>query len=165
MERRWKRCLREEKFIAMPSLWSCNLLNALMVSTARELHPPNVSTAKGTNTMPSDLQFWSWVAIFRASATWRAWPWVTEASWTKDRWRGETTVTSTATGNPRFQEGRKMSAGREQPPWIKDGTSKRGERAAEEKRTSRRALCRVILSPFPPHSTKWSPKGSLDTSE
>ena len=28
------------------------LLKALMVSTAKELHPPKLSTAKGTNTIP-----------------------------------------------------------------------------------------------------------------
>ena len=43
----------------------------------------------------------------------------------------EMTVTSMAAGWPRFQLGRKTSAGRLMDPGIRDGTSLRGARAAD----------------------------------
>ena len=46
---------------------------------------------------------------------------------------------------------------------MREGTSSRGERAAERAEAeiaSRKALWRRILSPLSPHSIKWSPKES-----
>ena len=53
-------------------------------------------------------------------------------------------MTSMAAGRPRDQEGTKMSAGREEESGTNDGTSLRGERAADwaaVKIMSRRLLC------------------------
>ena len=81
-------------------------------------------------------------------------------------WRGEITVTSNAVGFPRFQQGKKISAGRELDDDTRDGTSFLGAKAADwaaEKMVSLRELCRWMRSPLPLQPTWWSPKPSVTT--
>ena len=60
-------------------------------------------------------------------------------------------MTSRAAGNLRFQQGRKMSAGREQPLGMREGTSSRGERAAERAEAQRSHHARHCDAEFCPH--------------
>ncbi len=133
--------------------------------------PPSDSTTNGMNVTPTERQ--GCIDERRASFeyTWRAWPGVKADSSTIDCWSGEITWTSRAAGRPPCPVGRKMSAGLTYDSQlvltydsgIKPLVSRAGLRAADwaaENKTSRIALWRVILSPFPPQPTWWSPNSS-----
>ena len=82
---KWAIVFEEDK----PSLWLCWQPICLMVSTASWIHPPKVFTTRGTKAIPVAWQaFWS-EARFLLSATLRAWPWVTDASWIVSFCNGE----------------------------------------------------------------------------
>lgn len=73
------------------------------VATASSLHPPRVSTARGMNEIPSELQASSWRDRFRVSAMIKA---TVLVLLTSERCRGDVTVTSRAAGVPRDHTGR-----------------------------------------------------------
>ena len=155
MEHRWSRC-RTESEVFTPKRCPRRRPRLARVSTVKALIPPRVSITIGTNVTPAAAQAASCADVFLASPTRRAWPWVEAAPLTVARCIVEITVTSKAAGWPRFQQGRKMSAGRLWELGMRDGTSLRGASAADwaaEKTASRSALCLRILSPFPPHPT------------
>ena len=126
----------------------------VMVSSAK---PPRASATMRMKSTPAERQAERWDASVRCTLTCRAWPGVKAASAMVCCWRGLITCTSSAAGRPQLQVGRKTSAGLERESKMRLGTSLDGDRAADwaaQKMTSRIALCRKILSPFPPDLQK-----------
>ena len=113
-----------------PSRWP-NLRPILdRVTTARSLQPPRVSVTRGTKETPTAWQEALCEAIFLSSPIDKAWPWVDAAPCRVSCCIVEITETSRAAGRPRSQLGRKISAGRDWEPGMRDGNSFLGAKAA-----------------------------------
>ncbi len=134
-----------------------------MVEMVSSASPPNVSVTRGTKSVPVERQAEKLEDSLRWTLACSAWPRVKEDFDTIDSCSGLITWTSRVAGRPPLQVGRRMSARRDRELGVTPGASLVGARAADwaaEKITSRMALWRVIRSPFPPHPTWWSLKGS-----
>ena len=162
IEIRWARW-RKDSLVVTPRRWAWRRLFLKMVEHMSSFQPPKASTTRGTKSTPAERQCSAWAALFLFSATCRAWPATEEAPDNVNCCNGEITVTSRAVGWCLTQFGMKISAGRLQDPGIREGTSLRGQRAADwaaEKTTSQMALCRMMRLLLPPQPTWWSPKTS-----
>ena len=101
-----------------PSLWLWRWLIASIFSTALQLHPRRVSTTRETKEMPC----WSvYTYSSLSSSTLSAWSCIVAVPLAASFWSGEITVTSKATGLPRFQDWRYKSSGWDLAPGIRAG--------------------------------------------
>ena len=103
---------------------------AEIVCEVRELNLPRDSKSNGMKDMPAEAQGAWCRSLFRDSPTCSAYPGVAAAPWMVRRWSEQMTEMSKAAGRPRFQLGRKMSAGQDWQLGIRWGDFLRGARAA-----------------------------------
>ncbi len=159
---RWNSCLEQED--GEFTLWLMASLMARMVLMESSLRPPKVSATIWMNVTPTDRHVCRLAVSLRCVLTSSAWPGVKAASCIVLCWSGEITCTSKAADRPPCQVGSsRMSAGHDMESGMMLLASQVGPSAADwaaENRTSLIALCRVILSPFPPQPTWWSPNSS-----
>ena len=117
-------------FIISSSSFSVSLPSLGITSNESLCHPPNLSTTRGMNMIPSALHLSLYFPILILKACWTPFSSSLATCPASCCWRGLTTETSRAASLPLAQKGSRTSAGRSSLPGRSPAGSFRGPRAS-----------------------------------